>query len=531
METNTTADRAVRRGTSLRLRIVILIAVITLFVAAILFVRLTLQMRGLLCEELRAQGLGTARHHLANDLAAAIEARDTEKLQPAVREIRAELPSAAYVAIRDRDGALLAADRELDLPIEALPVLDARSARGGEPVKVGNLRLLPVVVPVAMETGSARPPIGTLEIAFDFDAQSRKVKALAIDSGLIGLALFAVCLAVAYFLARRLLMPLERLSRAAAGIASGDLAQTIEISGSGEIAALARSFASMAGSLRTMIGDLRASASEVEREATSILATATQQSVMSSEQASAINETSTTVTEIAQTSKQATEHADTVIQIAQRSEELTRDGQKVVEESMTGMEKLAEQVRAIALSITELSERTLQIGDIIATVKELAEQSNLLALNASIEAAKAGEHGRGFAVVAMEMRDLAEQSRVAAGEVRAILSEVQKGTRSAVSVTEEGSKRAHSAIELARGAGGTITGLADVIRDSSLAARQIANNTRQQTIGVEQIVSAITELSAAMSDTLEGTRRIEKVAGNLTTLSHRLTDLVSQYRV
>jgi methyl-accepting chemotaxis protein len=195
------------------------------------------------------------------------------------------------------------------------------------------------------------------------------------------------------------------------------------------------------------------------------------------------------------------------------------------------MEKLAEQVKAIAHSITELSERTLQIGDIIATVKDLAEQSNLLALNASIEAAKAGEHGRGFAVVAMEMRNLAEQSKVAAGEVRAILSEVQKGTRTAVAATEEGSKRAISAIELARGAGGAITGLADVIRDSSLAARQIANNTRQQTIGVEQIVSAITELSAAMSDALEGTKRIEKVAGNLTTVSRHLTDLVRRYRV
>jgi methyl-accepting chemotaxis protein len=164
-------------------------------------------------------------------------------------------------------------------------------------------------------------------------------------------------------------------------------------------------------------------------------------------------------------------------------------------------------------------------------VKDLAEQSNLLALNASIEAAKAGEHGRGFAVVAMEMRNLAEQSKVAAGEVRAILSEVQKGTRAAVAATEEGSKRAHSAIAMAQAAGSSITGLTDVIRDSSLAARQIANNTRQQTIGVEQIVSAITELSAAMSDALEGTKKIERVAGSLTTVSSGLSELVGRYKV
>src|SRR5262249_22617799 len=158
------------------------------------------------------------------------------------------------------------------------------------------------------------------------------------------------------------------------------------------------------------------------------------------QQASAINETSSTASEIAQTSQQATEYATSVIKITEKSEDLSRDGQKVVSESVAGMEKLGEQVRAIAASITDLSERTLQIGDIIATVKDVAEQSNLLALNASIEAAKAGEHGRGFAVVAMEMRNLAEQSKLAAGQVRAILSEVQKGTRVAVAATEEGSR-------------------------------------------------------------------------------------------
>jgi methyl-accepting chemotaxis protein len=348
---------------------------------------------------------------------------------------------------------------------------------------------------------------------------------------LVAAVSFIVCMAIAYSIARMITAPLERLSSAAAGIARGDLVQEIDAGGGDEIGNLAVSFKTLADGLRGMLTDLRDASTQVETEANSILRAVTQQSFRSTEQTSALSRTSTTVNEIAQTAKQASGHADNVIKITQKSEELSHQGQRVIRESMSGMEKLVEQVKAIAVTITDLSDRTTQIGDIIATVRDLAEQSNLLALNASLEAVRAGEHGRGFAVVALEMRNLAEQSKVAAGQVHAIVSEVQNGTQAAVAVTEEGTKRARSAIALANGAADAIEGLAQVIRESSLAARQIANNTRQQTVGVEQIVSAIDELSSGMVDRVEGSRQIEEVTGSLTALSKRLSQIVSRYRV
>jgi methyl-accepting chemotaxis protein len=420
---------------------------------------------------------------------------------------------------------------KVSIVVVASPIMLESKAQEADSDALGLLGVGMDTAPKKEPAVAGKKRVGSVQIGFNLAQLEREVGSTVLTAILFCLLALAICLVLAYFFSRMLTVPIERLVSAAAGIARGELQQEMAIHGNDEISDLARAFATMSDGLRSMIADLRGAAQEIEREASNILSTSSQQSAMASQQASAINETSTTVSEIAQTSKQATEHADSVIQLAQRSEELSRDGQKVVEEAMTGMEKLAEQVRAIAQSITELSERTLQIGDIIATVKDLAEQSNLLALNASIEAAKAGEHGRGFAVVAMEMRNLAEQSKVAAGEVRVILGDVQKGTRGAVGATEEGSKRAHAAIGLAQSAGTSILGLADVIRDSSLAARQIANNTRQQTIGVEQIVSAISELSSAMADTLEGTKRIENVAGSLTTLSKRLSDLVGRYQV
>jgi methyl-accepting chemotaxis protein len=351
-------------------------------------------------------------------------------------------------------------------------------------------------------------------------------------SGIVaGLIASAVGWVLAFLFVRSLVRPLEELTSAAAALARGDLTRrTAHLEGSGEIGLLTGHFDVMVTSLQSTIGDLRDAATTLDHEASEILSGVTRQATTAMEQAAAITQTSTTASEIAQTAKQATEHADSVIQMTQRSEELSKDGLRVVEQAVTSSAELGDQVKRIAATMADLSERTLQVGEIIASVKDLAEQSNLLALNASIEASKAGEHGRGFAVVAMEMRNLAEQSKQAAVQIRSILSEIQKGARDAAAATEEGSKRASSAMALQRGAGEAIEGLAHVIRESALAARQIANNTRQQTIGVEQMVAAISELSTTINESAEGSRTIEAGATRLAKVAGHLGETVRRYR-
>lgn len=349
---------------------------------------------------------------------------------------------------------------------------------------------------------------------------------------LITLAAVGAGAVMAYVLGRTIALPIERLRDVASAAAAGDLTRRLVVPDSGdEVGDLAASFLSMTEGLQRTLVDLRDASTKLEQGAQDILGSATRQAAMASQQAAAINETSTTASEIAQTSKQATEHADSVIQMTQRSDDLSHEGLQVVEESVKAAAALGDQVKRIAATMTDLSERTLQVGEIIATVKDLAEQSNLLALNASIEASKAGEHGRGFAVVAMEMRNLAEQSKNAATQVRGILSEIQKGSRVAAEATDEGAKRAVAATGLARSAGEAIEGLAMVIRESALAARQIANNTRQQTIGVEQIVSAISELSQAINESANGTLSIEAGTATLSEISKRLSGAVQRYQI
>ncbi len=529
-----TIQRLDMRRFSLRTRILLITGAAGALVMTLLVAAFSLQMREALKEEFTKRATATSQE-LSHHLAAALSSGDTEALRQATVATLRHQPDIAYVVVRGPQGELLGHDKAPRLVSTAQ--LPAMSPQGGvHELYVGGQPVLETSAGVNAPAPGAAPGadgvrVGSVQVGLELRVLERSVSRMAWRGVGVGIVALVGCLVVVALLCRMLIIPLERLARAAAGLAAGDLRQQIAASGIDEVGDLARSFATMAEMLTNLLKDLRSASADMEREATNVLATSAQQSAMANEQASAIHETSATVAEIAQTSRQATAFADTVISGASRSDSLSAEGQKVVDESVAAMEKLSEQVKAIALAITDLNEQTLQIGDIISTVKDVAEQSNLLALNASIEAAKAGDQGRGFAVVAMEMRTLAEQSKMAANQVRALLGEVQKGTRAAVSATEEGSRRALAAMELAQSAGSAIKGLSDLIRDSSLAARQIAGNTRQQTIGVEQIAAAMNELTVAMQDNVEGTKRIEQVAGNLSNLSRRFSDLVGKYQL
>jgi methyl-accepting chemotaxis protein len=551
---------------SLRGKILSVTSVSVALVSLILVSAFFLQLRGLLTEGLRRRGTAVALG-LSNNLAFSTFSKDKVGLQAAANSSLRDIPDVGYVVIRSLSGETLAKSVAQDVTVGGDFVAALPSPTVAEGVRVddrmvniGSKMMLDVIAPIIFEErveagsdanafdptldlGAAPEPardnsakigktrrVGLIQLGFRMDSLQAQISTVTWRSVALGLVVFVFCLGAAWMLARLLSVPIERLSQVAGGIAQGNLQHKIENTSKDEIGALARSFETMTGVLRSMIADLALASQDIEREANNMLTTSHQQSAMTSQQATGLNETSATVKEIAQTSTLATEQADAVIKITQKAEEFAREGQDVIQQTIQGMEKLDEQVRAIAITITDLTERAVQIGDIIATVKDVAERSDMLALNASIEAAKAGEHGRGFSVVATEMRSLAEQSKLAAGQVRQILGEVQKVTRAAVSATEEGSRRAQTTVGLAQTAGETIVKLADVCRESSLSARQIAGNTRQQTAGVEQIVQALTEVSGASAETVQGTQEIERSVSSLKVLSGRLSELVGRYR-
>jgi len=262
-----------------------------------------------------------------------------------------------------------------------------------------------------------------------------------------------------------------------------------------------------------------------------ILTVTTQLSSASYQTAATVNETSDTVEAVRMKTDLANQKTKAVSEKALRAIQVSGEGQRSVQEILDGMTHIQRQMDMIGINVIKLSEQSQAIGDIIATVTEISDQSNFLAVNASIEAAKAGEFGKGFAVVAHEIHNLAQQSKQATANIRTILTDIQRGVTSTVVSTERGTKTVADAVRLTSNARDAIEVLTRTSADSSQEAIEIATSIQDQVAGMDQISLAIEKIRAAAQKNLETTRKAEKTAEDLHELGVRLKKITEQYHV
>src|SRR6266436_6173807 len=351
------------------------------------------------------------------------------------------------------------------------------------------------------------------------------------------LAAFIVLALAGFVITRNIANPLKEISATAERIAVGDLGVTISMKNGreDEVGLLTQAFARMTDSLNGMAGvagkiaagDLRVKVQPQSDK--DVLGNAFSSMVENLRRltaditegvnvlGSSANEIVTATTQLAASAKKA----------AQSSQ----SGRKSTEDVGAGMNRIRQQRESIAASMVRLSEQSQAIGQIMASVEDLAAQSNLLAVNAAIEAAKAGEHGKGFGVVAQEVKSLAEQSRQATDRVRTILGDIQKATTAAVMATEQGGKVVEAGGAQTEIAGESIGTLAGTVTEAAQAATQIAASSQQQLIGMEQVAVAMESVKQASAQNVAGAKQLETAARNLNELGQRLKQMVERYKV
>lgn len=277
---------------------------------------------------------------------------------------------------------------------------------------------------------------------------------------------------------------------------------------------------------RSISVQLKGSISQLGSMSSQILATTAQVASGAAETATAVSETTATVEEVKQTAQLASQKARNVSENAQKASQTSLAGKKSVDDAVKAMQDIQERMESIAERVVALSEQGLAIGEIIISVNDLAEQSSILAVNAAIEANKAGEHGKGFSVVAQEIRNLADQSKQATAQVRTILTEIQKSTSAAVLAAEQGAKTVETGARQSREAGESIRILADSIAESAQSSIQIAASSQQQMVGMDQVALAMESIKQASQQNAAGTKQAEAAAHNLHEIGRHLGEMI-----
>lgn len=346
--------------------------------------------------------------------------------------------------------------------------------------------------------------------------------------------LFLVVLAsifIVYATARSIGKHIDIFRQHSNRIASGDLRQTLQVTGTDEMANLGTDLNSMTDNLASIAKQIALSSHNIFSTLEEVKQAVNVQSAGASEQASSINEVTASLEEIEKSAEQTMEKAKNLGEVAEKTREKGQQGLESVELSIQGMKAVRNKVQVIAQTILELSNQTQQIGEITSVVNSLAQQSKMLALNASIEAAKAGDAGKGFAVVASEVKNLAEQSEQSTSQVQKILEDIRRATEKAVMVTEEGTKGVDYGTSLVEQTGEIVRGLSDVIHQATLASQQIEAAVRQEGVGIEQITAGMNEINQVTTSFVASAQQTLAAITQLSEISKQLKERVDTYKI
>jgi methyl-accepting chemotaxis protein len=386
--------------------------------------------------------------------------------------------------------------------------------------------------------GPAEKEIATL-IEVHFLSQALEDHEMAVEHGTFikelasAILIFAIGFNVllAFFTIRDLTKNVDEIHRTMSDLADGTLTARTTYQGKDELGEIATGLNSMGERFRQVIQDLSGAASQLASaaEETSSVTRDSNQNI--ARQQSEVEQVATAMNEMNATVHEVAKNASSAAGAAHNADEQATTGKRVVEKTMDVIENLADEVNTTGNAIRDLAQDSENIGSVLDVIRGIAEQTNLLALNAAIEAARAGEQGRGFAVVADEVRTLAQRTQKSTQEIQEMIERLQKGTANAVSAMEKSQEQAHAGVAQAAEAGTSLDAIKQAVDSISEMNTQIASAAEEQSAVAEEINKNISNISQVSEQTATGSEQTAAASAELAKLAEQLQSMVSQFRV
>ncbi len=353
------------------------------------------------------------------------------------------------------------------------------------------------------------------------------------STSIIGLLVtIAIGIFICIYIANLIINPLKQVISHAASIATGDLTTPpLRLAGNDELSELAKAINDMNKSLLATVTHVHETSSYISSSSEQLLATTQQTSNNIVEQQSQTEMVAAAMNEMSATAQEVTNHIAGTSQAAQEANLETTEGSNIVDDSIKAIQHLATQIENTADVIHQLEEDSDNIGKVLDVIKGIAEQTNLLALNAAIEAARAGEQGRGFAVVADEVRTLAGRTQESTAEINQVIEKLQTGSQKAVDVMNKSRKEAQSVVDQASQAGTSLSSISSSVERINDMSSQIASASQQQNETVEEINRNVINISELGHKTTADAESTSAAAEELTKLARELKDSIEKFRI
>ncbi|WP_240464888.1 methyl-accepting chemotaxis protein [Paraferrimonas sp. SM1919] len=311
----------------------------------------------------------------------------------------------------------------------------------------------------------------------------------------------------------------------------GDLSLRLSESGNDELSELARAFNIFTAKIQELLKETSTLSVQVNQASEQSVVVCDQTLTTVTKQKHEMEQVATASTEMAQSSQEIANSADRAAQFAQQANTEAEQGAKIVAEATTGMQQLSEQVISAAKVVRELRVSSQEIGEVLSVIRNIAEQTNLLALNAAIEAARAGEQGRGFAVVADEVRTLASRTQDSTANIQTIIEKLQQSTLEAENVMEEGVAKAESGQALTEQVHGALGAITNAIEQIENQTTEITAAIGQQAVVAEQVARSVEMVSSMTSETQQASESLASNMGHFSKLTNELDGNISQFKL